>query len=142
MEGNVGLAHLVTAKHVVERILPGETVITMNAKDGESLSLRTGDQKWFYHPTEKDSVDVAVMPFGSARFDDYDIEWIPAGMFATDQRIEDYQIGLGDELFIVGLFTRFFGKTKLTPIVRTGNIAMMPQDMGRRWFRTDGSPLG
>jgi hypothetical protein len=128
MDGNIGLAHLVTAKHVVEQILPGEAVITMNAKDGESLSLRTGDQKWFYHPTEKDSVDVAVMPFGSARFHDYDIEWIPEGIFATDQRIEDYQIGLGDELIIVGLFTRFFGRTKLTPIVRTGNIAMMPED--------------
>ncbi len=128
MEGNLAFAHLVTAKHVVEQILPGETVITMNAKDGESLSLRTGDQKWFYHPTEKDSVDVAVMPFGSARFHDYDIEWIPEGIFATDQRIEDYQIGLGDELFIIGLLTRFFGRTKLTPIVRTGNIAMMPED--------------
>jgi hypothetical protein len=128
MEGNVGLAHLVTAKHNVEQILPGEAVITMMAKDGESLSLRTGDQKWFYHPEEKDSVDVAVMPFGSVRFDDYDIEWIPEWMFATDERIEEFQIGLGDEVFIIGLFTRFFGSTKLTPIVRTGNIAMMPED--------------
>ncbi|MGH9745206.1 MAG: hypothetical protein ACRD59_03750 [Candidatus Acidiferrales bacterium] len=128
MDGNIGLAHLVTARHVVEAIEPGETVITMNAKDGMSLSLRTGNQKWFYHPTEKDSVDVAVMPFGSARFNEYDIEWIPEGMFATDQRIADFEIGLGDELFIIGLFTRFFGRTKLTPIVRTGNIAMMPED--------------
>jgi hypothetical protein len=128
MDGNIGLAHLVTARHVVEAIEPGETVITMNAKDGMSLSLRTGSQKWFYHPTEKDTVDVAVMPFGSARFNEYDIEWIPEGMFATDQRIADFQIGLGDELFIIGLFTRFFGRTKLTPIVRTGNIAMMPED--------------
>jgi hypothetical protein len=128
MDGNIGLAHLVTARHVVEAIEPGETVITMNAKDGMSLSLRTGNQKWFYHPTEKDSVDVAVMPFGSARFNEYDIEWIPEGMFATNQRIADFQIGLGDELFIIGLFTRFFGRTKLTPIVRTGNIAMMPED--------------
>jgi hypothetical protein len=128
MEGNMGLAHLVTAKHVVEQILPCETVIAMNAKDGETLSLRTGDQKWFYHPTEKDAVDVAVMPFGSARFDDYDLVWLPEEMFATEQRIEQYQIGLGDEIFTIGLFTRFFGRTKLTPIVRTGNIAMMPQD--------------
>jgi hypothetical protein len=100
----------------------------MNAKDGESLSLRTGNNKWFYHPTEKDAVDVAVMPFGSARFDDYDVIWIPEEMFATDEKIEEFQIGLGDELFIVGLFTGFFGRKRLTPIVRTGNIAMMPED--------------
>ena len=128
MDGNIGLAHLVTARHVVEAIEPGETVITMNAKDGMSLSLRTGSQKWFYHPTEKDSVDVAVMPFGSPRFNEYDIQWIPEQMFATDQRIADFEIGLGDELFIIGLFTRFFGRTTLTPIVRTGNIAMTPKD--------------
>jgi hypothetical protein len=66
----------------------------MMAKDGESLTLRTGDQRWFYHPTEKDAVDVAVMPFGSPRFHEYDIERIPESMFATDQRIEEYQIDL------------------------------------------------
>jgi hypothetical protein len=128
MEGKLGLAHLVTAKHVAEAIEPDEAVITMNAKDGMSLSLRTGSQKWFYHPTEKDSVDVAVMPFGSSRFNEYDIEWIPEEIFATDQRISEFDIGLGDELVIIGLFTRFFGRTTLTPIVRTGNIAMMPKD--------------
>jgi hypothetical protein len=128
MDGKVGLAHLVTAKHVVDAIAPGEAVITMNAKDGIPLSLRTGTQKWFFHPTEPDSVDVAVMPFGSPRFHEYDVEWIPEEIFATDKRIADYEIGLGDELVIVGLFTRFFGRTILTPIVRTGNIAMMPKE--------------
>jgi hypothetical protein len=128
MDGKVGLAHIVTARHVAESIEPGEAVITMNAKDGMSLSLRTGSQKWFYHPTEKDCVDVAVMPFGSPRFHEYDIEWIPEEIFATDQRIAEFEIGLGDELVIIGLFTRFFGTTILTPIVRTGNIAMMPKD--------------
>ena len=53
---------------------------------------------------------------------------IPEEIFATDKRIADYEIGLGDELVIVGLFTRFFGRTILTPIVRTGNIAMMPKE--------------
>ena len=110
---------------------PGEAVITMNAKDGMPLSLRTGTQKWFLHPTEPDTVDVAVMPFGSPRFQEYDVEWIPEEIFATDKRIADYEIGLGDELVIVGLFTRFFGRTILTPIVRTGNIAMMPKDKVR-----------
>lgn len=123
-----GLAHLVTAKHVAEAIAPAEAVIAMNAKDGAPLFLRTRDARWFYHPTEPDSVDVAVMQFGSHRFQDYDIEWIPEDMFATDQRIADFDIGLGDEILTIGLFTRFFGQTKLIPLVRTGNIAMMPKD--------------
>lgn len=128
MDEKLGLAHLVTAKHVAEAIEPAEAVIAMNGKDGLPLYLRTGEANWFYHPTEKNSVDVAVMPFGSVRFADYDITWVPEGILATDQRIAEYDIGLGDELIIVGLFTRFFGSTKLIPIVRTGNLAMMPTD--------------
>jgi hypothetical protein len=128
MEGNLRLAHLVTARHVAEAIEPEEAVIAMNAKDGAPLFLRTGDQKWFYHPTEKDSVDVAVLPFGSVRFDDYDIRWIPEDIFATEKRIAEFNIGLGDEIVAIGLFTRFFGSTHLIPLVRTGNIAMMPRD--------------
>jgi len=31
-------------------------------------------------------------------------------------------------LLIIGLFTRYFGTTRLVPLVRTGNIAMMPRD--------------
>jgi hypothetical protein len=128
MDEHLGLAHLVTAKHVAEAIEPAEAVIAMNAKDGEPLFLRTGDARWFYHPTEKDSVDVAVLPFGSARFRDYDTTWIPEGVLATDERIAEFDIGLGDEIVIIGLFTRFFGSTHLIPLVRTGNIAMMPKD--------------
>jgi len=128
MDERFFLAHLVTAKHVAEAIQPAEAVIAMNGKDGAPLFLRTGDQQWFYHPTEKDAVDVAVMPFGSARFQEYDVEWLPEDMFVTDKRIADFDIGLGDEIVIIGLFTRFFGKTRLIPLVRTGNIAMMPKD--------------
>lgn len=128
MDEKASLCHLVTAKHVAEAIEPAETVIAMNTKDGAPRFLRTGDQKWFYHPTEKDSVDVAVLPLGSPNMDLYDIAFIPEIIFATEQRIAEYNIGLGDELVIVGLFTRFFGLTHIIPIVRTGNIAMMPRD--------------
>ncbi|MFY9949544.1 MAG: hypothetical protein WAK27_12680, partial [Candidatus Sulfotelmatobacter sp.] len=121
-------AHLVTAKHVAEAIEPGESVIAMNALDRAPRYLYTGDTHWFYHPTEPDSVDVAVLPFGCERFPDYDLTWIAEDCFATDQRIAEFGIGLGDELVIIGLFTKFFGSSHLIPIVRTGNIAMMPRD--------------
>ena len=128
MDANASLVHLVTAKHVAEAIEPAEAIIAMNAKDGAPRFLRTGDHSWFYHPTEKDSVDVAVLPLGSANMDLYDIAFIPESYFATEKRIAEYDIGLGDELIIVGLFTRFVGTTQLHPIVRSGNIAMMPRD--------------
>jgi len=127
-ETGAGLAHLVTAKHVAEAIEPAETVVAFNAKDGAPRFLRTGDNHWFYHPTEAESVDVAVLPFGTVNFKEYDITWIPEDIFATDARISEFRLGLGDEIFTVGLFTRFFGSTHLIPLVRTGNISMMPRD--------------
>jgi hypothetical protein len=121
--------HLVTAKHVAEVIDPGPFVVAMNARDGAPRFLKSGDDvRWFYHPTEANSVDVAVCPLATPNMAAYDIRSIRETVFATDARIAEYGIGLGDELIIVGLFTRFFGTSKLIPIVRTGNIAMMPTD--------------
>jgi hypothetical protein len=59
---------------------------------------------------------------------DYDISPIPIEIFVTDQRMAENDLGLGDEVFTVGLFTRYFGRSTLIPIVRTGNIAMMPKE--------------
>jgi hypothetical protein len=58
----------------------------------------------------------------------YDIRDIPVQMFATNEVIQQEKIGLGDELVNVGLFRPFFGSSdQLEPIVRIGNIAMMPK---------------
>jgi hypothetical protein len=37
-------------------------------------------------------------------------------------------IGEGDDLFAVGLFAHHYGNKKNHPIIRTGNIAMMPDE--------------
>ncbi len=43
-----------------------------------------------------------------------------------DGSIEDYEVGTGDEVCIVGLFSKLSGHGKNLPIVRVGNIAMFP----------------
>jgi len=121
--------HLVTAKHVAEAFDPGPFVIAMNGKDGRPIFLKSGgESKWWYHPTESDNVDVAVIPFATANLSAYDAEWFPEDIFATDDRIKQYGIGLGDELVTMGLFTSFHGLSKFIPVVRTGIVSMMPTD--------------
>ena len=123
-----GLLHLVTAKHVAAMVGDHGFVIAVNGKDGSPRYLKNGgDAHWFYHPSDS-SVDVAVMPLASPKVAEYDIQHISIAQFVTEPAIEKYQIGLGDELLIVGLFTRFFGNSQLIPIVRTGNLAMMPRE--------------
>jgi hypothetical protein len=129
VQTNDGMLHLVTAKHVAEVFDPGPFVIAMNSIDGTPRYLYGGDNiRWYYHPTESRSVDVAVCPFGVPNIKLFDARAINEKSFASDSRIYDYGIGLGDEIFVVGLFTRYFGSSKIIPIVRTGNIAMMPTD--------------
>ena len=127
-DSKYGCLHIVTAKHVADVVGPAICVIAMNGKDGHPLFAKSVGCNWFYHPTESDTVDVAVLPFATARTNEYDISPIPVEIFATEERINKYEIGLGDEVFTVGLFTKFFGTSCLIPIVRTGNIAMMPKD--------------
>jgi hypothetical protein len=122
-----GCLHLVTAKHVAD-VVGADFVIGFNGKDGKPLFVKNGGVQWYFHPKEPDSVDVAVIPFASSRIRDYDISPIPVQIFADQARINEYDIGLGDEIFSVGLFTQYFGLTTLIPIVRTGNIAMMPKE--------------
>jgi hypothetical protein len=58
-----------------------------------------------------------------------DVEWIHyPEMFATPEVIEREGIGIGDEIAIIGLFTRFSGKGRHFPIARIGNLAMLPTE--------------
>jgi hypothetical protein len=48
--------------------------------------------------------------------------------FVTDASIKENDIGIGDEVFSVGLFSFAAGEKANMPIVRTGNISMLPVD--------------
>jgi len=123
---DTGCLHLVTAKHVALAIT-NQACIGVNAKDGFPRWMKQGDTPWFFHPTDE-SVDVAVLPMASPKIAAYDVRDIPVQMFATKEVVEAEKIGLGDELINVGLFKPFPGSDSfLEPIVRTGNIAMMPR---------------
>jgi len=121
--------YFVTAKHVADQLsLGGPWFVRMNTKDGDVADLEVqGAEGWRYHPTESDSADVAVaclgMPVQELRY-----AAIPVSMFATEEIIDKRSIGYGDMVFITGLFTKMTGKKKNIPMVRMGNIAMIPSE--------------
>jgi hypothetical protein len=61
----------------------------------------------------------------------------PAKILLGDSDFAPKGIGIGDETFMVGLFYRGHGRDSNSPIVRMGNIAMLPTDR----IRT-GEPYG
>jgi len=121
--------YLVTAKHVAVRLDREDAFfISANAKVGTARGIRAESKqvKWYYHDSDS-SADVAVITLG-VNLSDFDIVCMPIGMFIKKSEIESIGVGPGDDVVISGLFSGHPGKSKNMPIIRTGNIAMMPDE--------------
>jgi hypothetical protein len=118
---------LATAKHVAERLEGKDFALKTMTVDGQPRIIEVhADQRWFYHPTEKDYVDAAVTIFYPPDMRELDLFTIQADLFADETVIREADIGVGDEVFIAGLFTKVRETVRQHPIVRIGNLAMMP----------------
>ena len=118
-----GAYYLATADHVAKK-LKAQFAIRFNDKEGNShVQQSQKHYSWWRHPTDK-SVDAAVFPWGlKGGFSSLPIERI-----LTDQSRELTRIGIGDEIFIVGLFRKWAGRKQVVPIVRHGHIAMIANE--------------
>ncbi|MGA8521681.1 MAG: hypothetical protein WB807_01330 [Candidatus Dormiibacterota bacterium] len=131
-----GHSYLVTAKHVVDGILAKSSdqriYLRVNllptVGKGGAVWVSTQRDHWRFPPEDADEyVDVAVLPY---RPDAGTVDYraVHRSMFATQQLIDSEGIGLGDDLFITGLFVNHYGRQRNSPIVRIGNIAGMPDE--------------
>jgi hypothetical protein len=129
-EGGASFSYLVTARHWLVKNksqLPDFDNVQefrVNMLGGEANTIRHNGQ-WWFHPTEEKSVDVAVCPFDGTQVD---VVPVSANSFLSDDTINDYYIGPGDEVAITGLFSKLTGKSKNIPIVRRGSVAILPED--------------
>jgi hypothetical protein len=126
-ESSYPFIFLATARHVAEKLEGKEFALRANKLDG-TIAIIEGhaDQRWWYHPTEKEYVDAAVTIFFPPNLRDLDINWVSIDIFADEQIIRDEELGVGDDVFLAGLFTKVEETTRNIPIVRLGNLAMMP----------------
>ena len=122
-------AFLVTARHVAEKLEGRDFYVRANKKRGGMAELRgRADNRWWYHPTEREFVDCAVGWFAPERLAELDVEHIPIALFADKEKIKAHNVGIGDEVFIAGLFTKVTETSRNIPIVRSGNVAIMPEE--------------
>jgi hypothetical protein len=125
-ETREGISHgyLVTARHCIENAKPyGVLYARMNRRDTGEAELVELEPDWIYHDDETN--DVAVLYFAPPTFQ---IMVFGRESLVTADVIEQESIGIGDELMVVGLFTRHYGRTANRPIVRAGIIAAMPDE--------------
>jgi hypothetical protein len=130
--GPAGLRHLyaVTNKHVVDGIYGKSHVLRINTRDGFG-TLQTRREEWEF----ADHDDLAVIPLELG--DEYQISAIRVESFLGPTKHTQpknqfdpaaFQFSPGDEVVMIGRMVNHAGRQKNRPIVRFGNIAMMPDE--------------
>jgi len=122
-------AYVVTAKHVIEGIRNkgvDHVFIRANRKSGDSLYYETEIKDWIYH--KDNDVDIALYPNGPGIPPETDHLVFPVSNFVDQNYIDKNGVGIGDDIFMIGLFRHHHGKLRNLPIVRLGNIAAMPEE--------------
>jgi hypothetical protein len=117
-------AYFVTAQHVAKKLNTVATSFIVNTVDGGVTTVKTG-KAWYPHPTDA-SVDVAIIPCVHEKT--LDVIYLQEQNFLDPGKIKHHMIGIGDEVFMMGLFTLAAGINRNMPIARMGNIAMFPED--------------
>ena len=101
---------VVTARHVIESIRSKIVHVRLNNHSGEARVIETEKRGWLFHPDNR--IDIAVFPAFIPK-DQFDILHFAIGPFdstaisdivLTPQIIKDRNVGIGDEVYLSGLF--------------------------------------
>jgi hypothetical protein len=115
-----GIIFAVTNRHV---IASGANTIWLNTKMGTIDTIDPDPRHWYCHP---DGDDIAVTPIRVNNAEHLYNNLALDRDFLTKGLITEYNIGIGDETFVVGRFISHEGKQRNLPTARFGNIAQMP----------------
>jgi hypothetical protein len=133
-----GFIYLVTNRHVVqpgiENSKPCDVAayfVRMNLKPqgnnspaSQSVSLGEVKKTGWVFPTDP-SVDLAALQVNPDQ-KVFDFQTVPLGML-SDQKTDG--LTEGDSVLFTGLFVQYMGQSRMQPIVRSGTVAMLPDEM-------------
>lgn len=113
--------YAVTARHVIVQSWSKRTLYFRAPKiNGGYIDIALQHKNWYQHP----KTDVALIPIELPK--NVDVKVIPHTHLADNDFLKRHNVGEGDEVFFIGLFSQHFGTKKPLPIIRFGNIALMP----------------
>ncbi len=134
--------YLVTAKHVVQPILnkPNAPLsIRFNLKEKGKAEIITfptflfNGMRWIEHSNP--AVDLAVLPLTIFdKIQNLEVSGKPVtepsdDFFATADWITKYKVGIGDNVFTLGLVPYLFDKNQINLVLaRFGKVSLLPQD--------------
>lgn len=131
---NSALVYCITAKHILERTkqrkisIDNTVSLRVNLKEGGSTYISTKIDDWIYN-TDDYLDDVALIKFNPTI--DLDIQVFPLSASLSEEVKLKEGIGVGEEIFIAGLFSKYHDTVRITPIVRAGILSAMPKEKVR-----------
>jgi hypothetical protein len=125
----IPFTYVVTAEHVIMRMKSkgyDRPLFRINTPDSGFRLFTCEYDHWSSHPDSANkATDVVVCQLATGEAPIEFLALDKSMLFGAD-KLQSENVGIGDDVFMVGLFRSHFGKTKNVPIVRTGNIASMP----------------
>lgn len=120
--------YLITAKHIIDWAKRNNfktLYARLNTQDGSFKYMDVGFE-WIRY-TDNHDIDIAATPVPLPP-QEFQYQALPIRMVATDEKIVEHGIGIGDDVFVTGLFSRREGSQRNRPIVRIGALAAMPDE--------------
>lgn len=117
-----GQSYLITAKHIAEKLdLLKPWGIRFNENGGNYRIVEIEQAAWHVHQ----DADIAVLEFSPPNWSD--AGHLPPRYFATEAKMKSKDIGIGDLVYVVGLFKKLYGNLRSFPVMHTGHIALIPE---------------
>lgn len=142
---NKNIMYLVTAKHVIiDKITKkyfDEILVRLNKHDGgfDFIPIKLSGTNSCPVIVHKDkSVDFAAIAW-EANEKIYKYKSIPENMIGTKEMFKKYNVGVGDETFLAGVFSQYLGIANTYPIVKFGKIVILPDEKIEFKFDTNES---
>lgn len=123
-DGGLQWLYVVTAGHIVP---PGNEVI-VRANDAAGGVVRIPIEPDSWRRPETPLADVAVAPLDLDPSDRLELVVVTDQHLATTEFVTERDVGPGDEIAFVGLFSGSPGAERNLPIIRFGNIARMNEE--------------
>jgi hypothetical protein len=114
--------YAITNKHVIEDG-NGATCVRLNTLDGAMDAFEFKKEDW--HTSKTDDLAVLMMPTIDKVFK---VHAIPIECLISPDFVKVHDVGIGDEVLMIGRFINREGIQKNSPTARFGHIAQMPGD--------------
>jgi Trypsin-like peptidase domain len=112
--------YAVTNRHVIES---GATCVRFNTVDGRRLVVEAKKSDWYQ--SDEDDLAVAPMPEMPTPIA---MNAIPQADLITEEMLAQHDVGVGDDVLMLGRFINREGLQRNAPTARFGHISQMPSD--------------